>query len=97
MLQGRLAILLFDDEGVIQERRELAASGPECGAEVEAGCWHALVALQSSIVFELKQGPYSSLTDKDFAAWAPDEGQPGCARAVRWYEQARVGERFPNL
>ena len=97
VLQGRLAILLFDDEGVIQERRELAAAGPVSGVEVEAGRWHALVALQPSVVFELKQGPYRPLTDKDFAAWAPEEDGAGCAQAVAWYTQARVGERFPAL
>jgi hypothetical protein len=44
-------------------------------AEVPAGTWHALVALErGSVFFETKPGPYVPLTDKDFAPWAPEEG-----------------------
>ena len=95
VLQGAMALLLFDDSGRVEARQELSAEGPVFGSEVEPGCWHALVALQPSVLFELKQGPYSALTDKDFAAWAPAEGEAACAQMIRWYEQARVGERVP--
>ena len=80
----------------MEDRQELSAAGPVFGAELEAGRWHALVALQPSVLFELKQGPYSALTDKDFASWSPAEGEAGCAALVRWYEQARVGDRMPG-
>lgn len=95
VLRGRLVLLLFDAEGVVQERQVLDAEGPVFGVEVEAGRWHALVALQPSVVFELKEGPYNPVTDKDFAAWAPAEGEAACVAAVSWYQQAAVGERFP--
>ncbi|UCE77858.1 MAG: WbuC family cupin fold metalloprotein [Gammaproteobacteria bacterium] len=95
VLRGAMALLVFDDSGRVAERQELKAEGPVFGAEVEAGRWHALVALQPSVLFELKQGPYSALTDKDFASWAPAEGEANCAAVVRWYEQARVGDRIP--
>jgi len=95
VLQGTVVLLLFDDSGRVEARQELCAQGPVFGAEVEAGRWHALAALEPSVLFELKQGPYSALSDKDFAPWAPGEGEPGCAAMVAWYQAARVGERMP--
>ena len=95
VLRGAMALLVFDDSGRVAERQELKAEGPVFGAEVEAGRWHELVALQPSVLFELKPGPYSAPSDKDFAPWAPAEGVSGCAAMVAWYQAARVGERAP--
>ncbi len=95
VLEGALAVLLFDDSGRVEARQELVAAGPVFGVELEAGRWHTLVALRPSVLFELRQGPYSALTDKDFASWAPAEGEPGCGRMVRWYERAGIGDRVP--
>jgi len=92
VLKGAVAILLFDDQGCVEERQELHADGPVFGAEVEPGRWHALVALEPTLLFELKQGPYSAMKDKDFAPWAPAEEQPGCEQLVTWYETANVGD-----
>ena len=95
VLRGRLALLVFDDAGRVEDRQELSAEGPVFGAEVEAGRWHTLLALQPAVLFELKQGPYSALTDKDFASWAPAEGEALSEAMVRWYGQARIGESAP--
>jgi len=97
VLQGRLAILQFDGEGRVEERQELVAGGPVFGAELEAGCWHTLVVLEPALVFELKEGPYSTMTDKDFARWAPAEGDAGCEQVVNWYETAGKGDPFPRF
>lgn len=94
VLQGRLALLVFDDEGIVLERQEIQVDGPVTGVELESGRWHALVVLAPAVMFELKQGPYSALTDKDFASWAPPEGAPEGAALVAWYEKARPGDRF---
>ena len=43
-------------------------------ADIRAGVWHTLVAMETgTVIFEVKPGPYSPLTDKDFARGAPDE------------------------
>jgi len=97
VLQGRLAVLQFDDDGRVEGRQELAADGPVFGAELEAGRWHTLVVLEPALVFELKEGPYSAMTDKDFASWAPPEGEAGCAQVVYWYETAGKGDTFPRF
>lgn len=74
-IRGRFHLLSFNDAGTIAERVELAPGGPVVAAEIPAGVWHAIVALEpGSIFFETKPGPYTPLTDKDFAPWAPAEG-----------------------
>jgi hypothetical protein len=35
--------------------------------------WHSLIALESSIIYEVKDGPYDPADDKYFAGWAPGE------------------------
>jgi cupin fold WbuC family metalloprotein len=74
-IRGRFHLLIFDDTGMVTKRIELAAAGPVVAADLPAGVWHAIVALEpGSIFFETKPGPYTPLTDKDFAPWAPAEG-----------------------
>jgi len=75
VVRGRFALLLFDDAGRVTQRLELAPGGPVVAADLPAGAWHTIVALESgSVFFETKPGPYTPLTDKDFAPWAPAEG-----------------------
>lgn len=77
-VRGRFQLLIFDDAGQVVERIDLAPAGAAVAAEVPPGTWHAIVALeQGSIFFETKPGPYTPLTDKDFAPWAPAEGSEG--------------------
>ena len=90
-LRGRLAILVFDDAGCVIERQELSAQGPVFGAELPVDTWHALVALEPCVIFELKEGPYHVLSDKDFATWAPAEDAVECASFIEWYRGADVG------
>ncbi len=92
VLRGRLALLTFDADGRVIEREELCSKGPVFGVEVPENTWHALVALESAVVFELKEGPYHALSDKDFATWAPAEGTPACDVMVEWYRHAQPGD-----
>ncbi|MCM2265143.1 MAG: WbuC family cupin fold metalloprotein [Desulfuromonadales bacterium] len=74
-IRGRFHLLIFDDAGKIIERIDLSPAGGAVAAEVPPGTWHAIVALEpGSLFFETKPGPYTPLTDKDFAPWAPAEG-----------------------
>lgn len=79
-VRGRMAVLVFNDAGAVEQ---IVAFGH--GYDVEAidlpgGVWHTLIALEAgSIFFETKPGPYVPLSDKDFAAWAPEEGTPEAA------------------
>jgi cupin fold WbuC family metalloprotein len=98
MLRGRLAALLFDVQGQVIRREELTPGGPVYGFEIPPNTWHTVTALEpGSIFFEVKQGPYTPLSDKNFAAWAPKEGEPGCSEFIAWLRKAQVGELSPTV
>jgi len=95
-LSGRIALLIFDAEGRIESRTELAADGAVSAAELPAGAWHTLAALEpGSALLEVKPGPYVAAADKDFAPWAPAEGEPAVAQFNAWFAGARGGETPP--
>lgn len=74
-LRGALGLLLFDEAGQIVTQERISAAGPLRGIEVGPDRFHTLVALEpDTVMFELKQGPYVPVTDKDFLAGFPLEG-----------------------
>ncbi len=96
-LRGSFALLLFDDTGLVLERTVLAFAGPVRGVEIPPKQWHTLASLEpGSVFFEIKQGPYVPMKEKDLATWAPAEGSTEAAKFEAWYRIARVGERQPS-
>lgn len=96
VLRGAFAVLIFDAKGRVEARIELRA-GADAVAEVPPGVWHALVVLEPrTVAFEVKQGPYAAVSDKDFARWAPGEGEAGAAALELWYRTARPGDVAPG-
>jgi cupin fold WbuC family metalloprotein len=77
VLRGAIGFFQFDDAGEVTTARRI---GPDCetrGVDLAPGVWHCFVALATdTVVFEGKNGPYDPRTDKQFAAWAPREGDP---------------------
>jgi len=79
MLRGELALFVFDDHGVVTETHVLGRNGL-IGIDLAPGIWHTTTALsETAICFEVKPGPYDAATDKQFAPWAPLEGDPAAA------------------
>jgi cupin fold WbuC family metalloprotein len=80
VLAGRGAIVLFDDAGRVTETAVLSPKGPALVAEIPAGAWHTLLALEPGTVwFEVKAGPYAPPPPGDVASWAPAPGGEGAA------------------
>jgi cupin fold WbuC family metalloprotein len=78
VLEGELAFFTFGDAGQIESTQILGRDA--VGVDIQPGVWHTMAVLSSHVVcFEVKPGPYSAATDKDFAPWAPREGDPGAA------------------
>lgn len=97
VLRGGVGILLFDDEGLVLEQTRLSDRGPHYIIEIPDNTWHTVFSLHSgTVLFEVKQGPYEPLSDKDFAPWAPPEGDPQVQRFVDWFARARSGDRPPQ-
>ncbi len=79
VLRGRIAVVEFDDEGNPVNQIILDRDTGNFGVEIPSKTWHCLVALEDhSAVYEIKDGPYSPADDKNFAVWAPKEGDKGC-------------------
>jgi cupin fold WbuC family metalloprotein len=77
VVQGRITLLTFHDNGRVSRRWNLAAGGRRFGADIEAGVFHTFYATAAdTVLFEAKTGPYEPASDKDFAAWAPPEDSP---------------------
>ena len=78
VLSGEIRFFVFDDDGRVSESRVLGRDA--VGIDIQPGVWHTLAVLSEiAVCFEVKPGPYLQATDKDFAPWAPREGEPGAA------------------
>jgi cupin fold WbuC family metalloprotein len=78
VLEGEVAFFIFDDAGQVV-RTESVGADP-MGIDLPPGVWHTLAPVsEHAVCYEVKPGPYSAANDKDFAPWAPREGEPGTA------------------
>ena len=93
ILSGAVVVLILDEAGKVLERLELDAEGPCRAIEIPGGAWHTLAATKAgTVLFEFKPGPYSALDDKDFATWAPVEGEAGASGMVERFMRASIGD-----
>jgi cupin fold WbuC family metalloprotein len=78
VLEGEVAFFTFDEIGNVTRADVLGRDA--IGIDIPPGVWHTLTPLSPhAVCYEVKPGPYSAATDKDFAPWAPREGDPGVA------------------
>lgn len=94
VLEGRVCVFTFDDAGAIEGRWAIGAGAPEgrIGIDIGAGIWHTLVVLSPhATLVEVKPGFYDAATDKQFAPWAPREGEPGAAEYLAGLVAAASG------
>ena len=79
VLQGRVAVVFYDAKGEVTDIEILDHSVGNYGVEIPPSVWHSIVSLASgTVVYEIKDGPYSPMDDKNFADWAPTEGDAEC-------------------
>lgn len=79
LLKGKLAVVFFDNSGNITDH-VILDNIENFGVEIPPAQWHTIIALEpGTVVYEIKDGPYSPADDKNFASWAPKEGEAGCA------------------
>ena len=79
LLKGKLLVVEFDDQGRVASHALLEAGTGTYGVEIAPRVYHCIIALESgSVVYEVKNGPYSPIDDKNFADWAPKEGDAEC-------------------
>jgi len=74
-IRGKLALLIFNDKGEIENVFSFGPSERIAGADLPPGTWHTVICLESGSVFlETKPGPFDPIHRKDMAPWAPAEG-----------------------
>ena len=75
VLRGRVGVVIYDDDSHVVERRLVGVGADACGFDIEAGLWHGLVVLEDdTVLYEVKQGPYTPITADNIAPWSPDAG-----------------------
>jgi len=96
VLKGSMACVCFEDDGSIIEESicYLSRDADTIGLDLRAGVWHTFFALEEdTVIFEVKSGPYTRATDKDFAPWAPKENSPDALAYLAKLEDT-VREKF---
>jgi cupin fold WbuC family metalloprotein len=77
-LRGRFVVIIFDADGNITDHAILDNREGKYGVEIPERVYHMLLSLEpGSVAYEVKEGPYRPFTAKNFAPWAPAEGDPG--------------------
>jgi cupin fold WbuC family metalloprotein len=92
VLKGSVCFVIFDSAGRIDSHFTLAAGGPRIGIDIEPILYHTLFALENdTVVFEVKEGPFSPLAAGDFAEWAPPEGNLAAETYLDKLHQLTIG------
>lgn len=79
VLRGSLLMVIFDDSGTPTDFVLLDPQQGTHAIEIPPGVWHSVISLASgTVVYEFKDGPYVQALDKNFAFWAPKEGDAEC-------------------
>jgi cupin fold WbuC family metalloprotein len=80
VLEGVAEVILFTEEGVVTARYRLGErvdGRKQWGLDLAPGVWHTVVAISERVIcYEVKPGPWEAASDKEFAEWAPREGEP---------------------
>lgn len=94
LLRGSADVLHFTENGAIADRIKLRADAGSSVLEIPGGCWHTVLFVSpGTILLEVKPGPYVASADKEFAAWAPAEGDSAVKNYLEWLASAAPGCR----
>lgn len=82
-LRGKLIIVIFDIHGNIIEHVLIGPREDALIFEVPGNTWHTIWSLEKgSVVMEVIKGPYNRESFKEFASWAPAEGDLSCDKYI---------------
>ncbi len=65
VLNGRLTVIFFDENGVESARHALCPTEARYGLQIPKGQWHTIIVTEPCIIFESKDGAYKPLTSDD--------------------------------
>jgi len=89
VLHGRIDLLIFSDNGALQQRVKLSSEDVQA-VEIPPRVWHSYVCMQSgTVALEVKQGAYIPTGEGEFAPWAPQEGASQVPEYLEWLRTAQ--------
>jgi len=89
VLTGAIDLLIFDDEGHLQQRIAMAADQTRA-IEIPPNTWHAYVCRKpGTVALEVKEGAYLPTQEGDFAPWAPAENTADVPDFLKWMRDAK--------
>ncbi|HJA86830.1 MAG TPA: WbuC family cupin fold metalloprotein [Candidatus Bacteroides avicola] len=66
LLRGKIKVLYYNDQKELMETVVLEPGSGNYGIHIPKNQWHTLEVLESgSVIFEVKDGPYTPLEEKD--------------------------------
>ena len=66
LLRGKLNVKTFDEKGNLLNMISLSPVEGKYGVNISAGEWHTVEVLEKgTVIFEIKEGPYTPLGEKD--------------------------------
>lgn len=65
LLRGKMFIVFYNSLGEQTERFLLDPAKGNFGVQIPKGQWHGVEVIDPSTIFEVKDGPYTPLTDED--------------------------------
>jgi len=93
LIRGSFVVIFFDETGNPTNFVLLNREKGNYAVEIPVGAWHTVIALEAgSVFYEVKDGPYLPINDKNFASWAPKESDKGCGEYL-----SKLTDQFYNL
>ena len=60
IMKGKVKVTTYNDQGELQDYVILSQENGQYGVNIPKNVWHTLEALESSMLFECKEGPFVS-------------------------------------
>ena len=65
LVRGRIDVMFYDESATERERYPLNTQEGRYGVQIPAGQWHTIEVHEPSVIFEVKDGPYTPLAAED--------------------------------
>lgn len=65
LLRGRMNVVFYNEMGGETDWFELDPVNGNYGVQIPAGQWHTIEVVEPSAIFEVKDGPYTTLRPED--------------------------------
>lgn len=65
LLRGKIEVQFYDETGAQTASFKLDPLKGNYGIHIPKGQWHTLIVVEPSVIFEVKDGPYTPITSED--------------------------------